>query len=81
MNAQGLTLDSRAIVINSGSFGKGFLSTFKFSRSLIDLISLQLKDSFRRLSFALRNMKADQRRHERRLQVNQALTSSMILLT
>jgi hypothetical protein len=81
MNAQGLTLDSWAIVINSEYFGKGFLWTFTFSRSLIDLIPLQLDDSFRRLSFSLRSMKVDQRRHERQLQVDQVLTSSMILLT
>jgi hypothetical protein len=48
MNAQGLTLDSRAIVINSDSFGKGFLATFEFGRSLIDFITLQLEESFRR---------------------------------
>jgi hypothetical protein len=47
MNAQGLILDSRAILINSESFGKGFLATFKFIRSLIDCIAIQHDDSLR----------------------------------
>lgn len=64
MNAQGLTLDSRIIVINSESFGKGFLATFNFIRSLIDPCALQLEDSFHAERWLLKVVMTDRQRFE-----------------